>query len=1000
MTKNRGLSRCKISLRSARTMLLTIIVLLLALLLPAGSRVPIDLDRPGIVAAMAEDTNIPADLWRRMESQAKSLTRGENVEEHFHELRTKIAQRGLMPVIVEIRAPFRPESELSSEVEINGQRAFINRIQNNIVTGLFGYDPASIKQYECIPYLALTVNSIGLEWLNSSPQILDISEDGLIEPAQTGTTRLIGAEASWTRGYTGAGQTIAVIDSGVDSHHPYLAGKVVAEACFSSNSSIYNSSSLCPGGVTSTTATDSALPCPTTIPQCAHGTMVAGIAAGRGPIFSGVAKDASIISIQAFSLLRGASSCGSGINECIGAFDSDFLLALEQVYQLQKFYSIAAVNLSAGGGRYSSSCDSSFKALKSMFDLLQGVDIATVVATGNNGFSNAVQVPACISTVISVGSTNGGTGQTEQISGFSNNSTLVKLLAPGEAINSSVPDGGFAVRSGTSMATPQVAGAFAIARQRSPNASVPTILSALSMTGVKITDSRTRITKPRIQIDAALDYLGTSVPPNPIPAHPTDLTATAASTSTVRLQWKDNSLNESGFMIRRRTDSDYTWSVIGQVSRGVTTFQHSSLRPGMTYYYSVIAFNPTGESEMSNEAMARTPDSGPAAPSRLTATISGISEVTLNWQDNSNEETGYRIYRSRGGGDGWSRVQTVGANLTSLRIGGLNPGMVYYFAVSTVNRTGESSLSNEVSAITGLLPPNAPSSLQVAPMSTSKITISWQDNSGNELGFRLRRRAGNSSSWSILADIAANSTGFDDTGLDPGTVYHYLVTSFNTAGESTLSREVWAETLINDGVSAPECPSELIAMATSNSSVELQWADNSTREMGFQIWKRTEEKSDWRLAGMVGADTTLYELEDLTPGETYSFMIRAYNGGGESVDSNKVAVMIPKMNFIPLGNNQVISRTIDQFESLYFRLYAPVGVRQLTIESSGDGNVDLYLRAENQPNRLIFNCRSMRSGSQERCTVTLPQAGNWHILAYGNSPLTSRFTISASYSMK
>lgn len=977
--------------------MLALSILLVALASSADGLVWPWVDRVSAATRPADGSDELGEVLKRMEEQAANMVRHDQAESHFADLRTKIAQRGIIPVIVQLRAPFRPESELSNEVEVNGQRNYIRRIQNSIITNLFGYDPASLKQYECIPYLALRVNSIGLEWLNNSSEILDIGEDTITQPALTESVKLIGGENAWKSGYTGAGQTIAVIDSGVDSQHPFLEGKVVAEACFSTNFQAFGASSLCPGGAGSSTATDSGRPCSLNSPACGHGTQIAGIAAGRGADFSGVAKDATVISIQAFTRFQGSSLCGAGVSECIGAFDSDLLAALEQVYLLRKFYAIAAVNLSAGSGRYSSTCDSNFPAMKSLIDQLQGVGVATVVASGNQRYTNAINTPACISSTISVGST---TGQPEQVSSFSNSSTLVKLLAPGENIKSSIPGGDYRLSSGTSMAAPHVSGAFALARQKAPHASVATILSSLTMTGVRVTDPRNNVTRPRIQVDAALSYLATTTPPNPIPSPPSDLTATASSRSMITLRWRDNSNNENGFLIRRRTDTEYGWSIIGRVPQGVNSFQHTNLRPGMTYYYSIIAFNATGESEMSNEAYEQTPDSGPAAPTRLAATVLGKSEIVLNWQDNSNEETGYRIYRRRGNGDGWVRILTVGANLTSLRLGGLNQGMVYYFAISAVSRSGESGLSNEVSTMTGLFAPRAPSAVRAVPMSTSKISLSWQDNSDNELGFRVRRRLALNQDWEIIAEVGANITSYDDRDLPSGANCYYLVTALNTAGESALSGETMAVTLLNDGLSIPESPSDLIAMANSNSNVELQWIDNSTSEMGFQIWEQAGSTSQWRLVAMISADTTTFERNGLLAGESYTYLIRSYNGAGESVDSNKVSVMVPKMNFIPLGNNQTVSQDIDRFESRYFRIYAPAGVQQLTIETGGDGNIDLYLRAENQPNRLFFNCRSMHSGSNERCTIKLPQAGNWHILAYGNHPLASRFTISARYTMK
>jgi hypothetical protein len=103
---------------------------------------------------------------------------------------------------------------------------------------------------------------------------------------------------------------------------------------------------------------------------------------------------------------------------------------------------------------------------------------------------------------VSVGSTT----KSDAVSPFSNMSPLVTLLAPGSSITSSVLGGGFGAKSGTSMATPHVAGAFAILRHAAPQLDLPLFLNALQSTGLPITDTRggPGTVKPRIRLDQAL----------------------------------------------------------------------------------------------------------------------------------------------------------------------------------------------------------------------------------------------------------------------------------------------------------------------------------------------------------------------------------------------------------------------------------------------------------------------------------------------------------------
>jgi len=350
------------------------------------------------------------------------------------------------------------------------------------------------RRYKHFPMISMVVDASEMQRLATAPETAWIELDRRYKASLAQSVPLVEANLAHSQGFTGAGQSIAILDTGVDASHPFLAPRVVAEGCFSSNTS--DTSSVCPNGQQSQTGAGAAAPC--SVSGCSHGTHVAGVSAGSGPSFTGVAPEANIIAVQVFSQSNSTSSCLPNPAPCTTAFVSDIIAGLEFVLSQASSLNIAAVNLSLEGGSFTSFCDSD--PTKLAIDALRAVGIATVVAAGNGGTTNAIASPACISTAVSVGSTT----KQDTVSSFSNSASFLTLLAPGGAINSSVAGGGFSVFSGTSQATPHVAGAFAVLRSANPTASVDELISALIASGLPITDSRNQIVKPRIRITQAL----------------------------------------------------------------------------------------------------------------------------------------------------------------------------------------------------------------------------------------------------------------------------------------------------------------------------------------------------------------------------------------------------------------------------------------------------------------------------------------------------------------
>ncbi len=414
------------------------------------------------------------------------------------------AQAEFVHLIVGVRLPdYQPEGLLHDSPSIEQQRAAIAQAQ---AAFLERHAITNAVAFPFIPFIALNADARLLEALRADPDVTSVEEDTPMPPTLAESGPLVGANYAWANGYTGAGQTIAILDTGVDKTHPFLSGKVVSEACYSNAGGAGGGLSLCPGGVVSSTAVGSGVNCPASISGCDHGTHVAGIAAGRGASFSGIAKDANVIAIQVFTEFTQTNTALS--------YSSDQIAGLQRVQALSSSFNIAAANLSLGNSvSYTTqlNCDSANASMQAAIDGLRSLGIATTISAGNDTYTTSLSFPACISSAISVGSTkDGSNGATppDSVSAFSNSAAYLNLLAPGEWVNSSVPNGAYANFSGTSMSAPHIAGAWAILKQVQPTATVDSLLNVLTTTGQPITDPRNGVTTPRLRIGSAAAQLG------------------------------------------------------------------------------------------------------------------------------------------------------------------------------------------------------------------------------------------------------------------------------------------------------------------------------------------------------------------------------------------------------------------------------------------------------------------------------------------------------------
>ena len=447
-----------------------------------------------------------------------------------------------------------------------------------------------------------------------------------MRPLIMNASELTGASRLHAQGWAGQGASVAIIDSGIQASHPYFrdsAGRsrVVAESCFVDLQVFTNAELPCPGrqsSVIGPAAADVG-----SDERFGHGTHVAGIAAGNAAQapgasgYTGIAPEANLVVSRVFGTW--------------GALDSDITAAMDWVSSVAATHRIASVNLSLGSyqSRYfdcRAFTDSIYGAVTAK---LRAAGVAIVAASGNEGGLINIGSPACAEGWVSVGATDG----LSRVASFSNVSEELDLLAPGVNIWSALPGDSFNAMSGTSMAAPVVAGAFAVLRQAQPAASADAVLAAMRSTGPRLNDVIVK-SLPTLRVDMTLNQLaGTSEALPVVPSPPLNVLVQPMDRA-LRILWSAP-VSDGGSPITGYIAEAQPFGFTCDPSSG-TSCTISGLTNGTTYRVTVYARNsfgasspaPSGEARPSNDV----PDPvkpGPGAVRDLKVTpLKGALRVT------------------------------------------------------------------------------------------------------------------------------------------------------------------------------------------------------------------------------------------------------------------------------------------------------------------------------------------------------------------------------------
>jgi M6 family metalloprotease-like protein len=337
-----------------------------------------------------------------------------------------------------------------------------------------------------------------------------------------------------------------------------------------------------------------------------------------------------------------------------------------------------------------------------------------------------------------------------------------------------------------------------------------------------------------------------------LPTAPTSLSATDASETQIDLDWT-NGDNATGLEIQRSIDG-FSFQTIATLDPVETAYSDSGLSPSTTYFYQVMAFNTDG-SATSELASATTQTPSPmayatsentvygekvgdledtwiydGAAEKITEVLSvpnkngrsqlehawqigpvvGGAQVNLTvsaWTDPEAFE-GFTFAYSIDGGITYTDALTVDSDTEGTQIVELPPqtsGTIFVRVEDTDRSRGEQTLDTVyidyiMVESFGEIVLTAPSNLNGSALSSSEIALTWDDASG-ETGYTVQYHENGATVWSsAVSDLAANSTGYTITGLDPATAYDVQVCAFDDSSQSECVSTDSPITTLEDGI--------------------------------------------------------------------------------------------------------------------------------------------------------------------------------------------------------
>ena len=381
-----------------------------------------------------------------------------------------------------------------------------------------------------------------------------------------------------------------------------------------------------------------------------------------------------------------------------------------------------------------------------------------------------------------------------------------------------------------------------------------------------------------------------------VPIAPSNVVASGTDIQEITLTW-DAVVDADSYNLYYRTLAGVT-KIVGTKIMGVTSPYVFNASLADIYYYFVVTSvdDVTGESTESSEVNALSIPPIPNPP-LISSLVPGSAEITLNWSSAPYADS-YNIY--------WDTSSGV-TQLTGTPIVGANSGysfsvpdlyQTYYFVVTAINESGESTESLEVYGASIAIIPDVPENVIGSASASNEITIEWDEVTYATSYTLYYERLPN-----VSKSTASKIEGITDLfkvmlGLISDRTYYFAVSSVNAEGESDLSDEVSVKVIVSlTGQSI------LYIKTTSKYNyVEVEWSDLAHADSYNIYWSKTTPVSTSTATKIEGASSPYRHY--ITPADDPYYVVVGENPLGESDLSEEsfsapMEVTFQSINFLP-----------------------------------------------------------------------------------------------------